>query len=78
MLQTNQYSQSMEGSRTKAEYSGIALKPVARGIYETVNSGVWKTLHVIPHTSTKVGGNKIRGYTSAYAPQIDCNKTAET
>ena len=77
MMKTNQYALSMKGSRTKAEYSGIALKPVARGIYETVNSGAWKTLHVIPHASTKVGGNKSRSYNSIYAPRAYINTTAE-
>ena len=38
------------------------------------NVGSWKTWHVSPHASTKVGGNKVRSYTSTYVPGKDSNK----
>ena len=77
MMQTNEDTRVMEDSMTKTSLSVTDLKPVARGSYETVKSGAWKTWHDIPHSSTKGVGNKIGGYTSAYAPQSDCNKSAE-
>ena len=58
MLETNPDSQSMEGSRTKAAYSGTDIKPAARGSYETRKSGAWKIWHINPHARTKGGGNK--------------------
>ena len=58
----------MEGLRIEAAYSGTAIKPAARGIYEMGKSGACKTWHVIPHDSTKGGRNKCRSYTSTYGP----------
>ena len=58
----------MEGLRIEAAQSGTAIKPVARGIYEAGKSDAQKTWYIIPHASTKGGGNKGRIYTSTYAP----------
>ena len=42
-----------------------------------VNSVTWKTWHVSPHDSTKVGVNKGVRYTITYAPVSYINATAE-
>ena len=65
----------MEVYRTKATYSGTALNPEARGCYDTGKIGACKTWHVRRHASTKGGGNKSGGYTSAYAQQKYCKKS---
>ena len=67
----------MEGLRTKSSYSGTATKPVSQGIYDMGKIGAWKTWHVGPHVSAKGVKNKFGRYTSTYAPNADCNKTAE-
>ena len=59
----------MEGLRIELDYIGTAINPVERDIYETGKSVAWKTWHVSPHASTKVGRNKVRSYTNAYAPR---------
>ena len=58
MLQINQDARIMEGSRTKAEKSGTAIKSAARFRYETGKTGAWGKLYVRPHASTKGGEKK--------------------
>ena len=48
--------------------SGTSIKPAARGINETGNSGTWKTWHVRPNASSKGSGNKYMSYTGTGAP----------
>ena len=67
----------MEGIRIEVAYSGTAIKPLARGSYETGNSGAWGKWHFIPHARTKGGSNKGRSYTSTDAPGVYINTTAE-
>ena len=77
LLYTNQDAQIMEGLRTKVADSGTSVNYETRGIYETVNSGAWKTWHDRPHSGTKGGRNKGRSYTIIYAPEAYRKKTAE-
>ena len=56
---------------------GKDTKPEARCSYDKVNSGDWKTLHVIPHDRTKGGENRGGVHYGAYAPKNDCNKKSE-
>ena len=67
----------MEGVRTKEAYNGTAFNDETQSIYETNNSGDWKTWYVIPLDDAKGVQNKGRGYTSAYVPGADHNKKAK-
>ena len=58
----------MEVLRNKAAESGTAVRSETRGSYETVNIGALKTWHRSPNYVTKGGRNKVRKYTSTYAP----------
>ena len=67
----------MKGLRIEAYQSRTAIKPVARGRYDTGKSGASKKFHGGPHADTKVGVNKGRIYTSTYAPGAYRNTTYE-
>ena len=67
----------MEGLRIETAHSGTSIKLAARGSYETVNTGAWKTLHVNLNASTKRCGNKGRIYTSTDAPGAYRNTKAK-
>ena len=77
MLYTNQDAKIMEGLRIEAYQIGTSIKTTARGRYETVKSGAWKTWNVNPHVRTKGGVNKDRRYTSTNTPGEYRNTTSE-